>query len=177
MKSITTHLSHVELDWIPLAMFFFTVLLYIIVLFFRPEIFMQSLNVWTKFFMFFLPFTVAVIGVLGIVEAYLPHKIIANFLGDTHKVHGYLFAIFFGSLASSAQYAIFPTIKMLHRKGARSAILATFLFCWSGISIPLIPLEMQLFGPKFALIRIATIIFGALLFGRLTVLFNFHMDK
>ena len=139
--------------------------------------FSPALRIWGSFFMFFLPFVVATIGLLGIFDAFVSQNVVSKHLGDRTKPHGYLFALVFGTIVSASQYAIFPTVKLLKKKGARSAILATFMVTWSGISLPLIPLEVEIFGPKFVFIRLSIIAIGALAFGVLTGLVRIHVDS
>ncbi len=169
------HLKHVEISKIPLAMFFIVMLLYVSILFIRTEIFRQALYVWGAFFLFFLPFVLAIIGLLGVFDAYISTEMVSKYLGDRHKIHGYLFALLFGSIVSVSQYAIFPTIKLLKKKGARTAILATFMVAWSGMSLPLIPLEAEIFGPKFALVRLSVVAIGAVIFGFITGMLKVHI--
>ena len=170
------YLKHIEVNLIPLAMFFAVILIYGAVLFSQPEIFRPALFVWGRYFMFFLPFVIAIIGLLGIFDAFVSPEVVSRHLGDRKKVRGYLFALLFGSIVSASQYAIFPTVKLLKKKGARSAILATFMVGWSGISLPLIPLEAEIFGPKFVLIRLSIIAIGAVIFGFLTGILRIHVD-
>lgn len=169
-------LQHIEVNWIPLAMFFAVVMIYAAVLFAKPEMFSPSLRIWGTYFIFFLPFVIAIIGLLGIFDAFVSPEIVSRHLGDRKKARGYLFALAFGSIVSASQYAIFPTIKLLKKKGARSAILATFMVAWSGISLPLIPLEAEIFGLKFVLIRLSVIAIGAVIFGVVTGILRIHVD-
>ncbi len=174
--SIKDYMDHVRIHTISLALAIVSIILYAVVLALKPELFAQSLSKWGQFFMFFLPFVVAIIGVLGLLDAYLPEEVVSKYLGDKRKVHGYVFALAFGTVVSASQYAIFPTIKFLRKKGARTAILATFMMSWSGISLPLIPLELKIFGLKFVILRITIIAIAALVFGFITGLREIHME-
>ncbi|HIJ98635.1 TPA: permease [archaeon] len=175
--SIKAYIDYVRIHTISLAIAVTAIILYAITLAIRPELFAQSFSKWVQFFMFFLPFVVAIIGVLGLLEAYLPAEVVSKYLGDKRKVHGYIFALVFGTVVSASQYAIFPTIKFLRKKGARTAILATFMMSWSGISLPLIPLELKIFGLKFVLLRLIIIAIAALIFGIITGLREIHMER
>jgi len=171
------YLNHIKIHTISLALATASVILYAVLLFMKPEIFTASLSAWARFFMFFLPFVVAIIGVLGIMDAHLPPETVSKYLGDKRKIHGYLFALLFGTVVSSSQYAVFPTVKLLRKKGARTAILATFMVMWSGVSLPIIPLELSIFGPKFVFMRIIIIAIGAVVFGVLTGMRDIHMER
>ncbi|HIK02642.1 TPA: permease [archaeon] len=172
----TKYLQHIEVNWIPLAMFSIVIGIYAALLATRPDVFRLALSIWTGQFVFFLPFVVAIIGLLGIFDAFVSPGTVSKHLGDKKRAEGYIFAVLFGSVVSAAQYAVFPTIKLLKKHGARSAVLATFMVAWSGISLPLIPLEVEIFGAKFVFVRLAVIAIGAVAFGVITGLLKVHID-
>jgi len=175
--SLRKSLDAVRINWISMLIATATIILYGIVLALKPELFEKTLTRWGDFFIFFAPFAVAIIGVLGFVDAHVPPETVARYIGDKRKIHGYLFAVLFGTIVSTSHYAVFPTMKLLRKKGARTAILATFMVAWSGISLSALPLELQLFGTKFVFLRLALTTIGALVFGFVTGILNIHMER
>lgn len=175
--SLRKSLDAVRINWISMLIATATIILSGVVLAVKPELFEKILTRWGDFFLFFTPFAVAIIGVLGFIDAHVPPEIVSKYVGDKRKIHGYLFAVLFGTIVSTSHYAVFPTMKLLRKKGARTAILATFMVAWSGISIPAIPLELQLFGAKFVFIRLVLTIIGALVFGFITGILSIHMER
>lgn len=158
----------IKVNKISMAMLVIVSVVYIEIFLFAPSLFSLSLSMWSGFFMFFLPFIVAVIGLIGLFDAYIPAEYVAKHLGKESKPYAYFLAAFLGILATASEYAVFPTIAMLRRKGAKSSVLAVFLVAWSGVSFPVMPLEIEIFGARFALFRIGLIVAGALAIGLFT---------
>ena len=85
---IRGNIEELKIHGISMGLAVLAIILYAAVLFMRPDIFAKSLSAWGTFFIFFLPFAIAIIGVLGILDSYLPPEIVSKFLGDKRKIHG-----------------------------------------------------------------------------------------
>ncbi len=96
-----------------------------------------------------------VMVLMGLLDVWVPRKLVESHLGPEAGPVGALVAILLGTAAAGPLYAAFPVAVSLQRKGARLANIVIFLGTWATIKIPMIMMESSFVGLRFALLRLA----------------------
>ncbi|HEY3365922.1 MAG TPA: permease [Symbiobacteriaceae bacterium] len=99
---------------------------------------------------------------MGLFDAWVPRKLVEENIGPRSGLRGMLLAIVLGTAAAGPIYAAFPVALSLRQKGARLANIGIFLGTWAAIKIPMILLESNFIGMKFALVRLILTIPGVI---------------
>lgn len=112
---------------------------------------------WTNSFHFLLN----ILGILppvlilvDLLEAWLPSKTIANYLGKKSGIKGMFFAVLLGSFAAGPLFAAFPIASTFTKKGSRIANAVIFLGAWATIKVPMLLMESRFLGLRFSLLRL-----------------------
>ena len=113
-----------------------------------------------------LTIMLGVILLIGLLQVWLTPKQISKLIGHESGVKGMLIASIFPIVLGGSMITIFPLLVALRDKGVPNRIIITFIVAWAG-KAPLIPLEIEFLGIKFAILRIVLIIPLALLLGLL----------
>lgn len=92
---------------------------------------------------------------MGLLDVWVPRKLVEAHLGPDAGLVGAGVAILLGTAAAGPLYAAFPVAVSLQRKGARLANIVIFLGTWAAIKIPMIMMESSFIGLRFALLRLA----------------------
>ncbi len=96
-----------------------------------------------------------VMVLMGLLDVWVPRKMVEAHLGRDSGLRGAGFAILLGTAAAGPLYAAFPIALSLRNKGARLANVVIFLGTWASIKIPMIIMESSFIGLRFALLRLA----------------------
>lgn len=91
---------------------------------------------------------------MGLLDVWLPRRLVENHLGHEAGPRGAILAMLLGSFAAGPIYAAFPVAESLREKGARLANMVIFLGTWATIKIPMIVMESSFIGMRFALLRL-----------------------
>ncbi len=91
---------------------------------------------------------------MGLLDVWVPRKLVEAHLGRDAGLLGAGVAILLGTAAAGPLYAAFPVAVSLQRKGARLANIVIFLGAWAAIKVPMIMLESSFIGLRFALLRL-----------------------
>jgi len=91
---------------------------------------------------------------MGLLDVWLPRKLVERHLGPDAGLVGAGVAMLLGTAAAGPLYAAFPVAVSLQRKGARLANIVIFLGTWATIKIPMIMMESSFIGLRFALLRL-----------------------
>lgn len=97
---------------------------------------------------------------MGLLDVWVPRKVIEAHLGPKSGPRGIGLAFLLGTAAAGPLYAAFPLAVSLGRKGARVANIAIFLGAWASIKIPMLLMEGSFLGFRFALLRLALTVPG-----------------
>lgn len=108
-----------------------------------------------------------VMVLMGLLQVWVPRPLVERSLGPGAGLRGPLLALLLGTAAAGPLYAAFPMARALRDKGATTANLATFLGTWASIKVPMILMESQFVGLRFALLRLGLTVPAVLLMGRL----------
>ena len=108
-----------------------------------------------------------VMVLMGVLDVWLPRKLVENNLGPHSGIRGAGLALLLGTAAAGPLYAAFPLALSLREKGARMANIVIFLGAWATIKVPMIVMESGFIGVRFALLRLVFTVPGVLCVGYL----------
>lgn len=89
---------------------------------------------------------------------------IAKLLGKGSGWKGLALASTVPIAIGGSLFTILPLVQTLSEKGARLAVAGAFITAWAG-KLPLLPLEIQFLGWRFALLRLGLLIPSAIIIG------------
>lgn len=112
-----------------------------------------------------LPTFVAIFGLVGLFEVFIPPATIQEWMGAASGAKSLLVAALVGSVAAGPPPAAYPIAETLLKSGAWMAAVATFIVSWVLVGAASLPFEAKLFGWKFALLRNALSFVLAMLIG------------
>ncbi|MCZ7662642.1 MAG: permease [Thermoleophilia bacterium] len=109
---------------------------------------------------------VAVFGILGLFQVWVDKKKVAARLGERAGVGTVVLSAAFGTVLVGPVYVVFPLLKAVREHGARWAVVTAILAAWA-VKIPMVPLEVEFLGWRFALVRTVLTFAGAVVMGLL----------
>ncbi len=107
---------------------------------------------------------IAVLIIIGLIQVWIPTQTLSKFLGKESGWKGLILASTIPLFIGGSAFVIFPLLKTILDKGASIAFVMAFITAWAG-KAPLLPLETEFLGWKFALLRFSLIIPFAILIG------------
>jgi len=99
------------------------------------------------------PTFLAVFGIVGLFEVFVPPSAIERWLGASSGVSSLFVGAAVGSVAAGPPPAAFPIAATLLEGGAWTAAIAAFIVSWVLVGVASLPFEAQTFGWRFALLR------------------------
>jgi uncharacterized membrane protein YraQ (UPF0718 family) len=111
-----------------------------------------------------LDIVVAVSIFIGLFQVWVKPPTIVKWLGKGSGLKGFILVCTFPILMGGSLFTVFPLLKTLKDKGARTGAIASFITAWGG-KAPLLPLETKFLGWPFALVRISFVILFAFVMG------------
>lgn len=127
----------------------------------------QSLKMAGKSLLKLLPLLVAVFGLVGLFQEFLPPELVTQWLGESSGVLGLLIGASAGAIAIGPPLAAYPLAGSLLAAGAWPPAIAAFIVSWISVGIITLPFEAQTFGTRFALLRNSISFVAAMLCGLL----------
>lgn len=127
----------------------------------------QALKMAGQSLMKMLPLLVAVFGLVGLFQEFLPAELVTQWLGESSGVLGLLLGAGAGAVAIGPPLAAYPLAGSLLDAGAWPPAIAAFIVSWISVGIITLPFEAQTFGSRFALLRNAISFVAAMLCGLL----------
>lgn len=118
----------------------------------RPQTAVLALRIGARTFVDTLPTLVAVFVFVGLLAVWIEQRFVARHLGEGSGLKGVAIGAGLGTLLHGPLIGVFPLLEGLLKKGARPAVAIAIVSTWA-IKLPMIPLELQLFGWKFTLVR------------------------
>ena len=128
----------------------------------------KAISIWKtsqNYFFEMLGILPSILILLGLLDAWVPKKIIERLLGKDSGISGVGIAILTGTAAAGPLYIAFPVAASLLKKGARISNVAIFLCSWAAIKIPMLMFETKFLGFKFSMLRLILTIPSAILIG------------
>ena len=107
----------------------------------------------------------AVLILMGLVDVWVPEKLIKKYLGQNTGFKGIITAIILGTLPTGPMYVAFPIASELLRKKAGLKNVIIFLGVWASLKIPQIGVEIQFLGLKFTTLRFALTLLSVISIG------------
>lgn len=127
----------------------------------------QSLKMAGKSLLKLLPLLLAVFGLVGLFQEFLPPALVARWLGESSGMSGLLLGATAGAVAIGPPLAAYPLAGSLLDAGAWPPAIAAFIVSWISVGIVTLPFEAQTFGSRFALLRNGIGFMAAMLCGLL----------
>jgi uncharacterized membrane protein YraQ (UPF0718 family) len=128
----------------------------------------KAISIWKTsqdYFFEMLGILPAIFILLGLLDAWVPKKIIERLLGKDSGLSGIGVAVLAGTAAAGPLYIAFPVAASLLKKGARISNVAIFLCSWAAIKIPMLMFETKFLGFRFSMLRLILTIPSAILIG------------
>jgi uncharacterized membrane protein YraQ (UPF0718 family) len=95
---------------------------------------------------------VTVFVIVGLFQVWVSDKFVMKHLGESSGFRGLAVGAGLGTIIHGPLVGVFPLLEALLRKGARTGVVVAIVSTWA-IKLPMIPLELRLFGWKFTLLR------------------------
>jgi len=140
-------------------------LVYAVLLAVSPSRTRQSLAVAGRSLWRLLPLLLAVFGLIGLFQVYLPPEVIEQRLGAASGWSALFGGGLLGAVAIGPPVAAFPLAGSLLSAGAWPPAIATFIVSWVSVGVVTLPVEMEVFGLRFALARNGISFVAALVIG------------
>ena len=130
------------------------VLLSLIVSFFKDKgKTKNAIKVAYKSLLEMLPVVLIIIILIGLLLGFVSPETISKFIGEQSSWGGFLLIAILGTVAHIPSLLAFPIAASLLDSGAAITSVAVFITTLTMIGIVTLPLEVQLMGRKFALLR------------------------
>lgn len=113
----------------------------------------QSLKKAWKSFVNILPQLLGIVSAVGIIITFLNPETIGKLIGDSSGWFGVILAAIIGSVTLIPGFIAFPTAAMLLQNGAGYMQLGAFISSLMMVGLVTIPMEIEYFGKKVAIIR------------------------
>jgi uncharacterized membrane protein YraQ (UPF0718 family) len=95
---------------------------------------------------------VTVFVIVGLFQVWVSDEFVMKHLGESSGLKGLAIGAGLGTIIHGPLVGVFPLLKALLAKGARTGVVVAIVSTWA-IKLPMIPLELRLFGWKFTLLR------------------------
>ena len=141
--------------WSNYRLFLIVVVINLLMTLWQPVLVRHSAINAFSFLLEVLSIVPPVMILMGLMDVWVPRKLVEAHLGADAGLLGAGVAILLGTAAAGPLYAAFPVAVSLQRKGARLANIVIFLGTWAAIKIPMIMMESSFIGLRFALLRLA----------------------
>ena len=102
----------------------------------------------------------SVFAFVGLFQVWIDDEFILKHLGEESGLKGLALGAGLGTILHGPLIGVFPLLQALLAKGAKLGVVVAIVSTWA-IKLPMIPLEIRLFGWKFALMRNALLFLSA----------------
>lgn len=140
---------------------------YLISAFFDHQKSVQSLKIAGQSLLKLIPLLLAVFGLVGLFQEFLPQQLISQWLGESSGLLSLFIATSAGAISIGPPLAAYPLAGSLLDAGAWPPSIAAFILSWISVGIITLPFEAQTFGSRFALLRNSISFIAAMLCGLL----------
>jgi len=100
-----------------------------------------------------LPTLLAVFGLVGLFDVFIPPSLIQRLMGSSGGITSLLVGTGLGSIATGPPADGFPIAATLLKAGAWPASVAAFIVSWILVGFVSLPMESEIFGWRFAVLR------------------------
>jgi uncharacterized membrane protein YraQ (UPF0718 family) len=95
---------------------------------------------------------VTVFVIVGLFQVWVTDELVMKHLGESSGLRGLAIGAGLGTVIHGPLVGVFPLLDALLAKGARTGVVVAIVSTWA-IKLPMIPLELRLFGWKFTVLR------------------------
>lgn len=95
---------------------------------------------------------VTVFVFVGLFQVWVDDRFIMKHLGDRSGTKGLALGAGLGTVIHGPLIGVFPLLKAMLSKGAKTGVVVAIVSTWA-IKLPMLPLEVRLFGWRFTLLR------------------------
>lgn len=106
-----------------------------------------------KSFTGMLPMFIAVFGLVGLFETFIPPALIERLMGSSSGALSLFVGTALGTVATGPPAGAYPIAASLLKGGAWAPAVAAFIVSWILVGFVSLPMESRVFGVKFALLR------------------------
>lgn len=125
---------------------------YALVAFRRPAAAWHAAVLGVDTFVGLLTTFVLVFAFVGLFHVWVSEEFVMRHLGEASGVRGPALGALLGTVLHGPLVGVFPLLKSLLAKRARLGVVIAIVSTWA-IKVPMIPLEVSLFGWRFTLVR------------------------
>lgn len=111
------------------------------------------------------PLLLAIFGLIGLFQEFVPTTMIEAWLGPEHRLLSLLVGGLVGAVSIGPPVAAFPLAGSFIDSGAWPPAAAAFIVSWVSVGVLTLPVEAHVFGWRFTLWRNAITFVTALLIG------------
>ncbi len=104
-----------------------------------------------------LPLLVCAFALAGLIQVALPPELIRAWLGEEAGLRGICIGTVAGALIAGGPYVSFPIIAGIYQAGAGIGTIVALITGWAMLGVGQLPFEITLVGPRFTLVRLATV--------------------
>lgn len=125
----------------------------------------KALGAGAKSFTGILPTLIAVFGLVGLFDVFVPPALIERWMGSSSGVLSLVVGTGLGSIAAGPPAAAYPIAATLLKGGASTPAVAAFIVSWVLVGFVSLPMESKVFGVRFAVLRNGLSMLAAALIG------------
>jgi uncharacterized membrane protein YraQ (UPF0718 family) len=155
-----------------LVMLLLAIALVIFVHYRQPEQLLPSLRNGGILLLEILPILIAAFVVVGLIPAIIPKDAILKWVSEGAGTKGILIGSAAGGFMTGPPYAVFPIIAGIYKQGAGIGAMVALITSWSTWQLARLPLVVALFGSKFTIVWIASVIILAPIAGFIASFFG-----
>ena len=123
----------------------------------------RALKKALKSFENILPQFLAIVIIIGMILSVLDEATISKYVGSSSGIYGILAALIIGSITLIPGFVAFPLAAALLNNGAGPAQIAAFVSSLMMVGMVTLPMEINLFGIKTAILRNSSAILFSLI--------------
>lgn len=112
-----------------------------------------ALGAGIKAFSGMLPTFIAVFGLVGLFEVFIPPSLIERWMGSSSGALSLAVGTGLGAVAAGPPAAAYPIAASLLKGGAWAPAVAAFIVSWVLVGFVSLPMEATVFGARFAVLR------------------------
>jgi len=131
----------------------------------------MAIKIAVKKFVNILSAFLIMLILVSVVLFLIPDKVISNYLGNSDKFIGMIFASFFGSITLMPGFIAFPLCGILLKKGVPYMVLSAFTTTLMMVGVLTYPIEKEYFGMRVTVIRNTISFFIAIIVALMTGIF------
>ena len=137
----------------------------------NPKKTIMAIKIAVKKFVNILSAFLIMLILVSVVLFLIPDKVISNYLGNSNKLIGVIFASFFGSITLMPGFIAFPLCGILLKKGVSYMVLSAFTTTLMMVGVLTYPIEKEYFGMRVTVIRNTISFFIAIIVALMTGIF------